>query len=368
MYESFYGLKKKPFRIVPDPGCLYLSPKHEKALTYLEYGLMENVGFVVLTGEVGTGKTTLIRYMLGRMEKEILTAVVYNTNSSAREIVELTLQSFDLPSDGGKAKSLQTLHRFLIERITEGKRNLLIIDEAQNLSGEAMEEVRMLSNLQNGEEHLLQIMLSGQPELRARLRQHEFSSFSQRIGVQYHLSPLSRDEAKEYIAYRLEQAGAKEEIFEPEAFDLIFQASAGVPRTINQLCDAALVYGFGYELRTIGIEVIVQVIQDRDGIGLANGATRADEEISPGPAEGTPGQEFRGRLDAVEAEIAKLRMEMDRQAGEFEKKDGNSRKEGIARLRELYFVERKRSDKLLIQYAVLRDRYRQLEKALKNNK
>jgi general secretion pathway protein A len=366
MYESFYGLKEKPFRILPDPDRLYLSPKHQNALTYLEYGLMENVGFILLTGEVGTGKTTLVRYILDRLEKEILAAVVFNTHFSAGEIVELVLQSFDLPSEGGKTKTMEALYRFLIEKYGEGKRVLLIIDEAQNLSAEALEEVRMLSNLQTDEENLLQIMLVGQPELRAKLKRPELSSFSQRIGVQYHISPLSRDDANAYISYRLEKAGAEGQIFEPEALDLIFEASGGVPRTINLLCDAALVYGFGYELKTIGTEVLEQVIRDKDGMGLASGAKQGGEAPLAGQAEGGGEDGLRARVEGIEAELGKLRMQLDWQMGEIEKRAEGFKDDLVGRMRELLVFERKRSDKLLIYYTSLRAKCKELEKALQD--
>jgi general secretion pathway protein A len=365
MYESFYGLKKKPFQITPDPACLYLSPKHQNALTYLEYGLMENVGFILLTGEAGTGKTTLVRYLLRQIEKDMLTAMVFNTNYSPGEIVALVLQSFGLPSEGDKTKTLQTLYRFLLKNYVDGRRVLLIIDEAQNLSSEALEEVRLLSNLQTDEGNLLQIMLVGQPELRNRLKQRELSSFCQRIGVQHHISPLSCDEAKAYIAYRMEKAGADGNIFEPEAFDLIFQASAGVPRTINQLCDAALVYGFGYELKTIGPEVLEQVIHDRDGIGLATDTKDAEAAPPAGRGNGASGEELRMRLEAMESELVKLRMQIDGQMGELQKSAEGSKHKLIVKLRELFLLERKRSDKILVHYTALRVKYDQLQRALK---
>lgn len=310
MYESFYGLKEKPFRTVADPGYLYLSPKHQQALTFLEYGFMEDAGIVLLTGEPGSGKTTLIRFMLlnlKQMGKEILPAVVSNVNfSGGPEIVNIALECFGLTPKESKTQSLEKFHAFLREKQGEGKKVWLIIDEAQNLSREGLEEVRMFSNLQSDEQTLLHIMLVGQPELRARLRQRELGSFSQRIAVHYHIEPLTSDEVKEYIDYRLKKAGAKRDVFELEAVGLIFQASGGIPRTINLLCDAALVYGFGYELERIGTHVVEQVLADKGGMGLASAA---GGEVGQGgetkPGDGTDNG-LRERIETLEARVGRL--------------------------------------------------------------
>jgi putative secretion ATPase (PEP-CTERM system associated) len=370
MYEAFYGLKEKPFRIVPDPGYLYLSEKHRQALTYLEYGLMEDVGFILLTGEVGAGKTTLIRHILGRLEKDILTAVVFNTNFSASEIVDRVVQSFDMEPRRTKTESLERLYAFLIEKYAEGKRVLLIIDEAQNLSGESLEEVRMLSNLQSEEKSLLQIMLVGQPELRDRLKRPELASFAQRIAVQYHIYPLSREEMGEYIAHRLAKAGGRHEIFEPEAVEMIFQASAGIPRTVNLLCDAALVYGFGYELNTIGTRVIEQVIRDKGGMGIAGGDLAEGESgragtcwVGDGLRDGAA--EISARVEALEKGMAVVMDRLERHVLELEKRADASSDGMIRRLKELLLFERERSDRLLVHYTRLRTRYKDLVDRIK---
>ena len=264
MYEKFYGLKEKPFQITPNPSYLYKSAIHENALTYFEYGLMENVGFILLTGEVGTGKTTLIRYILDQFESEKEMAVIFSTNVTVDELLYLIMQSFELESEeGNKAKSLEIFQQFLINQYAQNKQPLLIIDEAQNLSDEALEEIRMLSNLQGDDQNLLQIMLVGQPELKARLKQPIHTSFSQRIAVNFFLSGLTAKETKSYITYRLERAGGRPDIFNQKAIDMIYQASRGIPRSINMLCDSALVYGFGYELETINTSVVKQVIKDK---------------------------------------------------------------------------------------------------------
>ena len=360
MYETFYGLKEKPFRMSPDPGYLYLSREHQGALTYLEYGLMEDVGFVLLTGEVGSGKTTLIRHLLKGISSDILTAVVFNTNFSGGELLELILQSFDLtPEKEGKTQALETLYQFLIAKYGEGKRVLLVVDEAQNLSREALDEVRMLSNLQTEGQNLLQIMLAGQPELRDKLRQPRFSSFSQRIAVQYHLSPLALEEVQGYIAHRLEKAGGHSRLFRVEAVEMIAKVSGGIPRMINLLCDAALVYGFGYELRIIGIPVIEQVIKDRGGMGFAEAS---GDHAAPQPEEGEQGDDgtLRNRIEAMERKTATLQMQLDWKIRELERSANGFQRDMILKLEDLLRRERKRSDKLLIRYTALWKKYKQL--------
>ncbi|UCF94526.1 MAG: AAA family ATPase, partial [Desulfobacterales bacterium] len=245
MYQKFYGLRDKPFQIVPNPTYLYKSLHHENALTYLEYGLSENVGFILLTGEIGSGKTTLIQYILNKLGGDTVAAVIFNTNVSADQLLGLILTEFELAfKEGDKAGTLDTLNQFLIQKYAEKKQVLLIIDEAQNLSAEALEEVRMLSNLQSEDQALLQIMLVGQPELIAKLRKPSLMQFTQRIAVSYHLASLTREETGNYIAFRLEKAGGRADLFSPEAVDLIHRLAGGIPRSINLLCQAALVYGF----------------------------------------------------------------------------------------------------------------------------
>ena len=245
MYEQFYGFKEKPFQITPNPAFLYRSSKHDTALTYLEYGLTENVGFILLTGEIGSGKTTLVQYILGRLESDIEAAVIFNTNVSAEELLALILEEFEIPRPaGGKADVLTALNGFLVERYARRKRVLLIIDEGQNLSDQALEEVRMLSNLQSDDQSLLQIMLVGQPELIAKLKKPSMRQFSQRIAASYHLTGLDREETEKYIAHRLQKAGGQPDLFTPAAVDIIYKLSGGIPRAINLVCQAALVYGF----------------------------------------------------------------------------------------------------------------------------
>jgi general secretion pathway protein A len=271
MYEKHYGMSMKPFQTVPNPDIFYLSPKHENALTYLEYGIMEKAGFVLLTGEVGSGKTTLIRYLLNKIESDMETAVIFNTNVTAEQLVEMILNEFEVEvKEHGKARHLDALFKYLIDMFGRGKRVLLIIDEAQNLDREALEEVRMLSNLQTDDQGLLQIMLVGQPELGSKLMSPELAQLNQRITVAYHIPALSREEAGEYISYRLEKSGGRKDLFTTEAVDFVFKSSGGIPRTINIICDTALVYGFSDGLQEIDAGIVRQVLEDREGMGLGH--------------------------------------------------------------------------------------------------
>nr|WP_321467018.1 XrtA/PEP-CTERM system-associated ATPase [uncultured Desulfobulbus sp.] len=269
MYEKFYGLKEKPFKLIPNPQFLYLSKKHQNALTYLEYGLAEGSGFILLTGEIGSGKTTTIRHILNRLEGDLEVGVISNTNVDSDELINLVAHEFGIEGNfANKAKALDAVFHHFIARYAKGKRVLLVIDEAQNLSIQALEEVRMLSNLQTDEQALLQIMLIGQPELRRKLQLPELTQLSQRVAVYYHLGALEREELEEYLAYRLEKVGGKLEIFAPSTFDRIYEASGGIPRIINLICDTALVYGYAESIPQINDDIISQVIRDKEGFGL----------------------------------------------------------------------------------------------------
>ncbi len=358
MYEKFYGLSEKPFRIVPNPYFLYLTGKHQNALTTLEYGVSEGIGFTLLTGEVGTGKTTLIRHLLNQIEESMDIAVIFNTNVSADQLLNLVLQEFELvPDMKNKAKTLDTLYQFLINRFGEGRKVLLIIDEAQNLSREALEEVRMLSNLQSDDHLLLNIMLVGQPELKEVLQQPGLTQFSQRVAVNYHLTGLSRDEIKLYIGSRLEKAGGTMSLFDVSAIELIEDASGGIPRAINQICDAALVYGFADEKRVIDEEVIQQVLADRGEMGLVS--THADDSSGAPAIEGgvsIPG-DVSLRLQTMENTIGKLEAKVQMLTELVDKKLDQVQKEGIQRLQQSLLKERKRSDSLLSGYSKLNQKY-----------
>ncbi len=363
MYEKHFGFSIKPFQTVPNPEIFYLSPKHENALTYLEYGIMERAGFVLLTGEVGSGKTTLIRYLLNKIESDIETAVIFNTNISADQLIEMIINEFDIgPCQRGKAQALDILFKYLIEMFSRNRRVLIIIDEAQNLDMEALEEVRMLSNLQSDDQVLLQIMLVGQPELNHKLMSPELSQLNQRITVAYHIPALSWEETQEYIAFRLEKAGGKRGLFTPDAVELIFEASGGIPRNINIICDTALVYGYSDELTQIDVKVVEQVMEDREGMRLPPRA-----ETSPKSLEGRPDNgDLLHRLKSLEEGLSRLQVQMDARLEHIEKSAGGYRDEMVARFRDMYAMEKEKNDELMAGFAKLKGTYLDLSDRLEH--
>jgi general secretion pathway protein A len=302
MYENFYNLRERPFTIVPNPAYLYMSEKHKLAFGHLKYGLGEGTGFVVLTGGIGTGKTTLIRYLLGRIEKAVDVALVFNTNVTGDELLRLIIREFEAGEPGDdKAANLAMLNEFLIERFSQGRHAIVIVDEAQNLSRDALEEVRLLSNLQGSSRPLLQVVLVGQPELRRKLADPTLTQLAQRITSTFHLPSLELEEARAYICFRLAQAGGNPLLFTPEAMEAIHNVSAGVPRLINIICDAALVHGFADELALIGREVVEDVARDMAPMLHSNGV-QALADIQPS-AGMTVTPDLEERLAAMERRL-----------------------------------------------------------------
>ena len=383
MYEKFYHLKEKPFKIIPNPNALFLSSRYENALTYLEYGLTEKTGFILLTGEIGMGKTTLVRYFLNKLGPHVDAGVIFNTNVNADQILKMILLEFDLaPSDRDKSEDLDVLYQYLIERYREGKQVVLIIDEAQNLTREALEEVRMLSNLQTDEEALIQIMIVGQPELNRKLEQPGLAQFSQRIAVRYHLSPLSREECHEYIAHRLRAAGGNPDVFLPDAMNLIYETARGIPRTINLLCDASLVYGYADEINTIGEYVVQQVIDDNEGVGITPGTWPEEAAAVPNRKDGADlkfipltenglEQEAGSRLYAegellekivsIESAVQELRNALGEDQKLMQSKMASEQKKLMQKVVKLLVAERKQYVRLARAYGRLQEKYHLLK-------
>lgn len=267
MYEQFYHFKEKPFNNNPDPRFFYPSPKHAEALDRLLYAVRERKGFVVITGEIGAGKTTVCRALLKNLndaDSEI--CMITNTHLNAKELIMAILEDLNVPyKSGTKIKLLSQLNDYLIQKMRQDKDVILIVDEAQNLTPSVLEEVRMLSNLETDTDKLIQIILMGQPQLRDKLRLKELDQFRQRIAVHYHLYPLSREEAAGYVHYRLKvvsQNGSATQIFAPEALDVMYGFSGGIPRLINYACDSALLSGFVYEKKVIDKALMKEVVDE----------------------------------------------------------------------------------------------------------
>ena len=367
MYEHFFGFNEKPFQITPNPKYLYKSEKHEKALTYLEYGLTQNVGFILLTGEVGSGKTTLIQYMLNQLGENTVPAVIFNTNLSANELLRMVLIDFELKPTGDKAEDLQTLNQFLIGVYGLGKQALLIIDEAQNLESDTIEEIRMLSNLQTESHNLLQIMLVGQPELNAKLKHPSMLQVTQRIAVRYHLTGLNRKDTGHYIAYRLKHAGGKASIFSEAAVDLIFKISGGIPRSINTACEASLVYAYADGVQMISQDIVKQIIDDNLGIGVAPAGQAQDAEPLSHSGDSHPDPSNNGykeRLDSIEQIVKSLQGTVENRLGVIEKGLSSQQNEAIQKLTQLLQYERERNQNLLRKNVKLEMMYLHLKQII----
>ncbi|MGF1615763.1 MAG: ExeA family protein, partial [Gammaproteobacteria bacterium] len=264
MYESFYGFKEKPFSLLPDPGFLYFGKKHSMAFTMLQYGVVSQAGFTVIAGEIGCGKTTLIRHLLNHLERDVTVGLISNTQHKIGELMQWVLLAFGLEyRNKEKVELYETFVNFVIGEYAKQRRTVLIIDEAQNMDAQTMEELRMLSNINSDKDLVLQIILVGQPELRAMLRRPELEQFAQRIAADYYLEPLNAQETTDYIRHRLTIAGGAPSLFDNEACDLIYRHSRGVPRLINALCDNALVYGFAEQRELIDAEIVRDVLRDR---------------------------------------------------------------------------------------------------------
>lgn len=282
MYEAYYGFREKPFSLLPDPGFLFLSPKHRMALVLLEYGLMNQAGFTVISGGIGTGKTTLIRHLLNNLDRDTTVGLISNTHRSFGDLLQWIMLAFNLDDQGlDKVGRYRAFVDFMIREYAHNRRTVLIVDEAQNMAPETLEELRMLSNVNADKDQVLQVILVGQPGLRDTLRRPDLEQFAQRIAVDYDLEPLNVEETRDYVRHRVEVAGGDPGLFDDEACAAVHETSRGVPRLVNLVCDTALVYGYAEQAEHITAALVRDVARDKRKGGLFPGG---EPEAPAGPA------------------------------------------------------------------------------------
>jgi general secretion pathway protein A len=269
VYEQFFGLREKPFALAPDPEFLFLGRHHRRALTLLDYALRSGVGFALVTGRVGCGKTTVVRSVLARASQEFTVGLIANTHGGFGNLLPWVARAIGMKKIATVESELyEDFVTYLIAEYAAGRRVVLIIDEAQNLTPAALEQLRVLSNVNTGKDLLLQTILIGQPELRATLARPELRQFAQRIAIEYHMDALTREETSAYVRHRVSVAGGDPSLFCADAVELIHSRTGGVPRLINQVCDTSLVYAFGEQRVPVDIETVAQVLDDRQAGGL----------------------------------------------------------------------------------------------------
>jgi len=269
MYESFFGLRENPFSMTPNTRYFFPSAKHTDALNHMVYAIEERRGFVVITGEIGSGKTTVSRMLFHKLDPATKTAIIRNTHLTAKELIASTLEELEVPfnPEGTKTQLIGVLNMFLVDQLRDDNNVVLLIDEAQNLKPAVLEEVRMLSNLETETDKLIQIILMGQPELKAKLWLRELTQLRQRVTLHYHLGPLDAEETADYVTHRLHVAGANgAAIFDRAALARVFEHARGVPRLINGLCDRALLTAYVNDQKTIDRSIVDEVVQELPGL------------------------------------------------------------------------------------------------------
>lgn len=269
MYQKHFGFRERPFSLNPDPAFLYRGRKHGMALTMLDYGLLNDAPIIVISGEIGAGKTTLIRHLLNQLDATATVGLISNTHKAFGELIQWVSMAFGLAYEGKEKVALyRNFMDFLIQEYSKGKRTVLIVDEAQNMDADTLEELRVISNINADKNVVLQLILTGQPELRQTLRQPKLEQFAQRIAVDYHLEALDLKETREYIQYRLVVAGGSKNLFLPDAIIAVYQHAAGVPRLINSLCDTALVYTFAEGRSRVTGKIVHELVAEKNAKGL----------------------------------------------------------------------------------------------------
>lgn len=265
IYLQQFGLRQRPFTLLPDPDFLFWTGGHRRAYSVLEYGILSRAPITVITGEVGTGKTTLVQALLSALDEEVTVGLISNAQGGRGELVRWILNalSIDHPTGLDYVGLFQLLQDFLLTEYAEGRYVVLIIDEAQNLSFEALEELRMLTNVNSNKDELLQLILVGQPELREMVEDHRLRQFAQRVVASYHLNPMDPESVGDYVRHRLYHAGGTGEEFTPEAIDLIARASGGIPRLVNKMCDISMVFASATETGSVDRETVEDVLREK---------------------------------------------------------------------------------------------------------
>ncbi len=313
MYESYFNFKIKPFELVPNPDFLYMSKSHKRAMTYLDYGIKEKAGFILLTGEVGSGKTTLIRDLIKKLNGKVSVSKIFNTKVTSEQLIAMINDDFGLNiRNKDKVQMLKELYDFLIGQYAKGFHSVLIIDEAQNLSAELLEEVRMLSNLETNSSKLMQIIIAGQPELRRVLSLPELQQFRQRINISCHIYPLTREEAEEYILHRLEVAGNREAVkFAGETLDIIYRYSRGIPRLMNVICDFLLLSAFVDESKELTEDMVRDIVGDLELDGKYGEFESSIRAVQDGNEPKSFGEEERKYYGEVKNLLSSMNLRID---------------------------------------------------------
>ena len=311
MYLEFYGLNEYPFQLTPDSDFLYLSESHARARAYMDYSIWNRDGFVAITGDVGTGKTTLIQSLLSELDENVLVAKIFQTQLNEVEFLQAVLNEFNIKAfNAGKVELLDLLNSFFIDQFMQSKQLVLIIDEAQNLSYRVLEELRMLSGLETQKEKMLHVILVGQPELREKLESPELSQLLQRIRLRFHVEPLSKKDVESYVLHRMQVAGAgNQDLFERDTFGLIHQYTGGVPRLINTLCDTALTFAFTDEKKTVSAKTIRQAVKELKWPQFRKRTKRNDtSSVKPTEAQEEIGEKNsrRREIDVLSHDLARV--------------------------------------------------------------
>lgn len=280
IYTAHFGLSERPFSLVPDPDFLFWSDQHRRAFSMLEYGILTRAPITLITGEVGAGKTTLLHHLLKSVDEDVQIAMISNAHQDRGELIRWTLIALDQPVDPNAAyvDLFAQFQQYLIAEYARGRRVILIFDEAQNLSREALEELRMFTNINSNKDELLQLVLVGQPELRDLVLRPDLRQFAQRVAASFHLPSMDADMVRDYINHRLTVAGSTRNIFQAPACELIHEATGGVPRLVNQLCDLSMVYTFTRGVQNVSRSIVAQVLADGVFFG---GGTFADTPPAP---------------------------------------------------------------------------------------